>query len=198
MAPFKLNWDMLMMALVLYSCTTSPAQIALYESGELGLTWNIINWIIDAFFLIDIILTFNTAILNDEYEIILDRCEIAKDYLNFWFWVDLIAILPFDLIFSAGGTAQLIRFLRLGRIAKILKLLKLMRLLRIQKTNSFSLQRWLMNLANISPDYKWVASFMGYFIMTTHVVCCCWIICARIDPDTENSWIAGYEESSRR
>ena len=55
-----------------------------------------------------------------------------------------------------------------------------------------------MNLANISPDYKWVASFMGYFIMTTHVVCCCWIICARIDPDTENSWIAGYEESSRR
>jgi hypothetical protein len=114
--------------------------------------------VVDALFLIDIILIFNTAVLNDEYEIIEDRCQIAKQYLGFWFWIDFIAIMPFDLLFSTNGeTAQLIRFFRIGRITKILKLLKLMRVLRMQKSSTFSISKWMMDIANISSDYKWFA-----------------------------------------
>ena len=78
MSPFKLNWDIFMTVCLLYSCTTTPAQIALYEDGDLGLTWIIINWVVDALFFIDIVLIFNTAILNADYEVIEDRWEIAK------------------------------------------------------------------------------------------------------------------------
>ena len=62
------------------------------------MAWTNINWVVDGLFLLDIILIFNTAILNEEYQIIEDRCAIAKDYLSFWFWIDIIAIIPFDIL----------------------------------------------------------------------------------------------------
>ena len=51
-------------------------------------------------------------------------------YLTGWFWIDITAIVPFDLFVSANGeAAHLVRFTRIGRINKILKLLKLLRLM---------------------------------------------------------------------
>ena len=51
-------------------------------------------------FLIDIILTFFTSVTDDKqvYEIT-DKWEIAKKYLKGWFWIDVLSILPLDLIF---------------------------------------------------------------------------------------------------
>ena len=59
--------------------------------------------------------------------------------MKFWFWIDLIAIIPFSLFVRDGEAANLIRFIRIGRITKILKLLKLMRLIKMQKSNNFSI-----------------------------------------------------------
>lgn len=53
---------------------------------------------IDFFFFIDILVNFNTAILNEEFEVTDDRWLIAKEYLNSWFIVDLLSIIPFDLV----------------------------------------------------------------------------------------------------
>jgi hypothetical protein len=59
--------------------------------------------------------------------------------MKFWFWIDLIAIIPFSLFVPDGEAANLIRFIRIGRITKILKLLKLMRLIKMQKSDNFSI-----------------------------------------------------------
>ena len=85
----------------------------------------------------------------------------------------------------------------MGRITKILRLLKLMRLLRMQKMSSFSVTKWLMEVANVNPDFKWLATFLSYFGMTVHVACCIWIITARMDTNTVDSWIADFEDSKR-
>lgn len=98
----------------------------------MGRTPNIINGVVDALFFIDILVFFNSAYIDDELNIIEDRCQIAKNYLSVWFWVDLVAIVPFSwFVQSKGEAANLVRFARIGRITKILKLLKLLRLMKL-------------------------------------------------------------------
>lgn len=82
------------MILILYEIITIPIRISfdIEVSSKFG-------YVITAAFLFDIILTFNTAIykngnINYSYRI------IAIEYLKLWFWIDLIASFPYDLIFS--------------------------------------------------------------------------------------------------
>ena len=87
------------MAILLLSvCMAMPVTIAFKSETN---TWCKIYYITDFFFLIDMILTFYTTLppKNEEKEIV-DRKIIAKTYLKGWFPVELLAVIPFDLIFS--------------------------------------------------------------------------------------------------
>lgn len=42
------------------------------------------------------IVIFNTAITTDDFETIDDHKMIAINYILGWFWIDLVAILPFQ------------------------------------------------------------------------------------------------------
>ena len=55
-----------------------------------------LEYSIDAFFLIDILINFNTAYYRDDFEIETSRKAIAYNYLKGWFIVDVVSILPFD------------------------------------------------------------------------------------------------------
>jgi len=59
------------------------------------------NYAIDIFFAIDIIIIFNTALINESFETIDDRCVIAKEYIKSWFFIDLLSIIPFEVILVA-------------------------------------------------------------------------------------------------
>ena len=54
------------------------------------------NFII-CFYFLDIIQNFNIAVLVNG-ELIYDRKVIAKNYLKYWFGIDLISTIPFELI----------------------------------------------------------------------------------------------------
>ena len=43
----------------------------------------------------DVLLIFNSAIIDENYNIIKDRRKIAEMYMAGWFWIDIIAIIPF-------------------------------------------------------------------------------------------------------
>ena len=51
-------------------------------------------------FFFDILIIFNTAFYNDDMDLIDNRKKIAKVYLKGWFFIDFLAILPFDVIIS--------------------------------------------------------------------------------------------------
>jgi hypothetical protein len=86
-------------------------------------------------------LTFNTAIFDSNYNIIDNRWGIAKNYLQGWFIIDFIGVLPIDIIMSAvskalkdsSNSSYYIRFLRIGRIYKIFKLSRLFRIFKLIK-----------------------------------------------------------------
>jgi hypothetical protein len=49
-------------------------------------------------FAIDTVLIFNTAFYDDNWELIDGRKLIAITYMKGWFLIDILAIVPFDLI----------------------------------------------------------------------------------------------------
>ena len=49
-------------------------------------------------FLLDIIICFNSAFYDEQSELVDDRKNISYNYISGWFFVDFIAIIPFDKI----------------------------------------------------------------------------------------------------
>lgn len=135
---YKVNWDIFITAVLLFSCLVTPVQIALLDSVDGA--QEVMNYVIDSLFLIDILLIFNTALQDDDYAIIQDRALICKDYLQGWFIIDVVAILPLEHMIGGGEATNLVRYTRIGRITKILRLVKLLRLIKLQKkSQQFSL-----------------------------------------------------------
>lgn len=105
--------------------------------------------------MVDMILNFRTGFVETEDELIyvMDSKSIAKSYLSGWFFIDLVAILPYgyigmgssdaspDLLSGSMGVADgaqmdrgagsLIKAVRLIKLAKLLRLGKLLPLLRV-------------------------------------------------------------------
>lgn len=190
----KASWDFIITCVLLFSVALTPLQMALFEE-PLRPTWQWINNCIDILFLIDIIIIFNTATYDDDFHIITDRATITSDYLKTWFLLDFFCIIPFDYMFGGGGSTNIIRLVRIGRINKILKLMKLMRLTRIKRKNSESCLSSLQDYMKFSSAEKWFISFFGYFCLTAHVICCLWLITAKLDPASD-SWLNSLADAS--
>ena len=89
--PIKMIWDIWIMLLLLFVSVCVPARLAFVEDESTE--WIIIYALIDSFFFLDILLSFFTAIDDDQkvYSIT-DRKLIAKNYLRGWFFIDIISI----------------------------------------------------------------------------------------------------------
>jgi hypothetical protein len=57
-----------------------------------------VNQVVTALFAADLLLQFFVAIILPDGTIITSHVILAKLYLQSWFWVDLIATIPFDAV----------------------------------------------------------------------------------------------------
>jgi hypothetical protein len=64
---------------------------------------NIITLTLRIVYIVDFFLGFRKAYLDDRTgREVRKPCLIAKRYLKFYFWVDLLSVIPFDLISGSG------------------------------------------------------------------------------------------------
>jgi len=130
----KVYWDLFITVILLISCLLTPFNIAFIEVEPFG--WVVVNFVIDACFLVDIMVIFNSAFYDEEFVIVEDRKMIAKEYVTSWFLVDLLAILPFDYFLQQDSYSELVRLTRIGRMSKLIKMTRLLRILKIVKQRS--------------------------------------------------------------
>ena len=81
----------------------------------------------------DIFVIFNSAYYDNDVDIIDNRKTIAYNYIQGWFIVDVLAIVPFDKLINANDYNQLARVARVGRLYKLVKLTRLFRMLKVVK-----------------------------------------------------------------
>ena len=64
-------------------------------------TWEeVFSNIVTGMFLFDIVLNFNTGFYY-KGTLVVSRKAIALNYLKFWFWMDLLASFPYELVMNA-------------------------------------------------------------------------------------------------
>lgn len=63
----------------------------------------IFNTLIDLIFLMDIVITFFSSYERDDRREETSLSKIAINYLSAWFWIDLLATIPTDLIEMIQG-----------------------------------------------------------------------------------------------
>lgn len=96
----------------------------------------VVELLVDLFFAIDLGLTFFSAYYNAQDELVEKKRTIACRYLKFWFWVDLLSVIPISAIMDSSSAIEvksLVRVLRLTRLQKMLKMAKLVRMMRLLK-----------------------------------------------------------------
>ena len=84
---------------------------------------NIIDLMLRTVYIVDFLLGFRKAYMDDRTgREVREPCRITTRYLKFYFWVDLLSVIPYDLISDSGYLycLQLIKIIRLYRLDKVI------------------------------------------------------------------------------
>lgn len=167
----KVAWDIICGVALFYSIIEIPFRIGFRSTpSESSIA---ISYMVEVIFALDILLTFNTAIVDPMTDLLLaDRVLIARKYASLWLWVDLASTIPFDLIVLAAvrenseapnvSTIRLIRVLRLVRLVKVIRFVGSKRIKNI------------IDKYCISPALVSIVSLMLQIFVVAHIVCCFW------------------------
>jgi CRP-like cAMP-binding protein len=132
---WRRRWDIIIMVLILYNALYLPQELVFDELPErqnlpIGM-WDILNYIADTFFILDVIVTFRTGIEekdNGVEVIVMEASAVATEYSKGWLAIDIASIgIPYGLdrnftnatiksIFKGLALLKMLRLLRLGRL----------------------------------------------------------------------------------
>lgn len=131
--PRKTQWDLFVMLLATFNVFVIPLDVGFAPESFQTTFFKILNYMIDAFFFLDIIVSFRTTYINERTGAeVRDVKMIGRHYLRGQFTVDILATLPFDSIgeslfssdnatFKVFGALKLVRVLRLSKIITYLR-----------------------------------------------------------------------------
>lgn len=127
--PFKMKWDIIIMGFSLFNCFSVPIQVCFEPEGLNNIGFNILNYMIDCFFFMDMIISFRSVVFNDKGEEDTRGYSMAMSYLQTTFVIDFLATVPFELILpsSANISYDLFGILKLGRILRLSKIIRYLR-----------------------------------------------------------------------
>ena len=94
---YRIKWDLFVILLAVYNSITLPLLLAFQPPFLKDGPLESIDLIIDCLFLLDIIITFRTTIIDPRKNTeVLDTKKIAKTYIKGRFTVDVLATVPVD------------------------------------------------------------------------------------------------------
>uniref|UniRef100_A0A667Y3G4 Voltage-gated delayed rectifier potassium channel KCNH4 n=1 Tax=Myripristis murdjan TaxID=586833 RepID=A0A667Y3G4_9TELE len=179
----KALWDWLILLATFYVAVTVPYDVC-FVSHDQGsdqdslITRSTIgsDIAVEMLFILDIILNFRTTYVSQSGQVVYDARSIYLHYCTTWFFVDLIAALPFDLLYAFNITVT-----SLVHLLKTVRLLRLLRLL--QKLDRYS-------------QYSAVVLtlLMSVFALLAHWMACVWYVIGRKEIESSDpvTWDIGW------
>ncbi|XP_056306417.1 potassium voltage-gated channel subfamily H member 4a [Danio aesculapii] len=167
----KAMWDWLILLATFYVAVTVPYNVCFSTPDDSQLespdcdsssrTTIVSDIAVEMLFILDIILNFRTTYVGPAGQVVYDTRSICLHYCTTWFILDLIAALPFDLLYLFN-----ISVTSLVHLLKTVRLLRLLRLL--QKLDGYS-------------QYSAVVLtlLMSVFALLAHWLACVWYVIGR-------------------
>ncbi|XP_018407350.1 PREDICTED: potassium voltage-gated channel subfamily H member 2 [Cyphomyrmex costatus] len=171
-SPFKAVWDWIILLLVMYTAIFTPYVAAFVLSDpDYNTRKNkkysddpivIIDFIVDVTFIVDIIINFRTTFVNSNDEVVSHPGKIAVHYLKGWFFIDLVAAIPFDLLLVGSDTDELgldkdetTTLIGLLKTARLLRLVRVAR--KIDRYSEYGAAVLLLLMATFALIAHWMA-----------------------------------------
>ncbi|XP_048782735.1 potassium voltage-gated channel subfamily H member 4 isoform X5 [Lagopus muta] len=176
---FKALWDWLILLATFYVAVTVPYNVC-FTSTEDSLSAarsTIVSDIaVEMLFILDIILNFRTTYVSHSGQVVYEPHSICIHYVATWFFVDLIAALPFDLLYIFNVTVT-----SLVHLLKTVRLLRLLRLL--QKLDRYSQYSAMV-----------LTLLMSVFALLAHWMACIWYVIGRKEMESNDplTWDIGW------
>jgi len=169
--------DMLVILALLFVATVTPFEVAFIS--EIPTVLLVLNRMIDVIFGADIILNLLTPFQKQSGVWVTDHKEIAKNYIKSWFFLDLLSVLPVDML----------------RMVRLLRLTKLLRIFRASRV----LKRWETRIT-MSYGFITLCKFVLYMLLLSHWLACLLKLVSTLetgaagmnDADEHESWIEAY------
>ena len=136
---FKRIWNIIIMTLLLYVATYVPFSTCFNQKqGKFDTFIEYFDLIVDLIFFVDIFVNFVSSYEDSSGLPVVDLGDIARNYVSGWFFLDLLACLPVQLIESglnteSGKGVKLARLARLPRLYRLIRILRMVKMLRVFK-----------------------------------------------------------------
>ncbi|KAM8946184.1 voltage-gated delayed rectifier potassium channel KCNH4 [Pelodytes ibericus] len=176
---FKALWDWLILLATFYVAVTVPYNVCFTghnDSVSAARSTIVSDIVVEMLFILDIILNFRTTYVSQSGQVVYDPRSICIHYLATWFFVDLIAALPFDLLYAFNVTVT-----SLVHLLKTIRLLRLLRLL--QKLDRYSQYSAMV-----------LTLLMSMFALLAHWMACVWYVIGRKEMESNDpvTWDIGW------
>ncbi|KAM4026655.1 voltage-gated delayed rectifier potassium channel KCNH8 isoform 1-T1 [Anomaloglossus baeobatrachus] len=167
---FKAAWDWLILLATFYVAVTVPYNVSFVDNDDLSSTRSttVSDISVEILFITDIILNFRTTYVSKSGQVIFKARSICIHYVTTWFVIDLIAALPFDLLYAFNVTV-----VSLVHLLKTIRLLRLLRLL--QKLDRYSQHSTIV-----------LTLLMSMFALLAHWMACIWYVIGRMEMEENN------------
>ncbi|XP_078795160.1 voltage-gated delayed rectifier potassium channel KCNH8 isoform X2 [Oryzias latipes] len=178
---FKAGWDWLILLATFYVAVTVPYNVCFMVgggrdegSGTPRSPPSISDILVEILFILDILLNFRTTFVSMSGQVVYDARSICVHYATTWLFVDLIAALPFDLLYAFNISVYF------G--VHLLKTVRLLRLLRLLQ----KLERYSQYSAVV------LTLLMSMFALLAHWMACVWYFIGRREIESPGSWDIGW------
>ncbi|XP_063789126.1 potassium voltage-gated channel subfamily H member 8-like isoform X2 [Pseudophryne corroboree] len=178
---FKAGWDWLILLATFYVAVTVPYNVCFAisrDDSNFRSPPSVSDIFVEILFMLDILLNFRTTYVSKSGQVVYDPRSVCVHYATTWFFVDLIAALPFDLLYAFSVNVYF------G--VHLLKTVRLLRLLRLlQKLDRYS-------------QYSAVVLtlLMSMFALLAHWMACVWYFIGQ--KEIEVNEIGWLHEFSKR
>ncbi|XP_077159726.1 voltage-gated delayed rectifier potassium channel KCNH8 isoform X1 [Paroedura picta] len=174
---FKACWDWLILLATFYVAVTVPYNVCFIGNDDQPTTRSttVSDIAVEILFIIDIILNFRTTYVSKSGQVIFEARSICIHYVTTWFIIDLIAALPFDLLYAFK--------VNVVSIVHLLKTVRLLRLLRLlQKLDRYSQHSTIV-----------LTLLMSMFALLAHWMACIWYVIGRKEMEKKPfNWDIGW------
>ncbi|KAJ8331770.1 hypothetical protein QVD99_002017 [Batrachochytrium dendrobatidis] len=191
-SPFLKKWDALSFALLVFTASVTPWETA-FINGPLQINvLFLINILVDLVFFTDMFVQMRTPYRDSQTgKLVRDISRISTKYLRTWFFIDLLSVIPFELLeLVKDGKTDLYQ-LRLLRFLRLARLLKLIRVFRASR----KLKQWQVQ-GGLRMTTVQVLTTIITTLFAMHWLACGYRICAEgSDTSVPAGWVAAYLKS---
>jgi len=208
--PVRLLWTVVVVCLLVYVasaflyrftfCTFHIGPNGIEPIGENDPVWKGIDLAVDVLFWLDLFIAFFMTYKDSRGREVDSLCSIAKKYLSFYFWINLLACLPeqsFAAIFEAQAaedpaeTSQGVDF----RVARVYRLQRISRLARLARVTRLFKLAQIMSTSHLWKRFQAlrgvrVVNFIAGLVWALHLLACGWYLCAALHDDVTQTWVA--------